>query len=69
LRFRSGPAITDTVVWQPAGASWQAYRDIRGNDTSGGDLLGYFYSPLICLDRKWWHASHEMFEEDRAHDR
>jgi len=30
-------------------------------DTSRGDLLGYVYSPLIRLDRKWVHHDRQVF--------
>jgi hypothetical protein len=63
LRYVTGPAVTDVYHWQPAMAYWQPFRDIRGNDTSHGNLLGYVYSPLIRLDRKWRHPSVYIFDE------
>ena len=64
LRYTFGLSVTDIVIWDPAAAHWEPFRDIYGNDTSRGEPVGYFYSPLIRLDRKWWHPSHEIFAED-----
>ena len=64
LRYNFGLSVTDIVIWDPAAAHWEPFRDIHGNDTSRGELVGYFYSPLIRLDRKWWHPSHELFTDE-----
>ncbi len=45
-RYASGLAGTDRVVWHPRYAYWEPYQDVRGNETSRGDLLGYAYSPF-----------------------
>ena len=66
LRWFGGLSVTDVYHWQPAFAWWEPFRDIRGDDTSRGDLLGYFYSPLIRIDRAWRHPSHHIFEDSAA---
>lgn len=57
LRYFGGLSVTDVYHWQPRFISWEPFRDVSGKDTSRGDLLGYFYSPLIRLDRRWRHPS------------
>ena len=66
MRYAFGPAATDAEIWQPAHAWWEPFHDIYGNDTSRGNLLGLFYSPLIRLDRAWRHPTRDVFAEDRA---
>lgn len=58
LRYGSGLSVSDIEEWHPKGLWWQGhFKDIYGNYVSRGDLLGYFYSPLIALDRRFWHRT------------
>ena len=63
LRYSFGLSVTDVHHWQPRFMGWEPFRDVSGKDTSRGDLLGYFYSPLIRLDRAWCHPSQFIFED------
>jgi hypothetical protein len=62
LRYFGGLSVTDVYHWQPAFCEWEPFRDVSGKDTSRGDLLGYFYSPLIRVDRVWRHRSQYLSE-------
>jgi hypothetical protein len=63
LRYFGGLSVTDVYHWQPKLAYWEPFHDVYGRDTSRGDLPGYFYSPLIRLDRARWHPSHYLFDD------
>ena len=63
LRYVAGLSVTDVYHWQPKLGYWEPFHTIDGNDTTRGDLPGYFYSPLIRLDRARWHRSHYIFED------
>jgi hypothetical protein len=63
-RYVSGMSASDVEIWQPDVAWWEPFRDIHGNDTSRGNLLGFVYSPLIRLDRHWFHPTHELFGDE-----
>jgi len=56
--YGSGLAVSDIELWRPAFAWYQNnYKNIDGEFTSRGNALGYFYSPLIILDRKIFHKT------------
>jgi len=57
LRQVGGLSVTDVHHWQPRFMVWEPFRDVSGRETSRGDLLGYLYSPLVRIDRAWWHPS------------
>lgn len=60
LRYNSGFAVTDVGRWQPAWAKWEPFRDVYGTDGSRGNPQGYFFAPLICLDRLWFHPDRKV---------
>ena len=62
IRYFGGLSVTDVYHWQPCFMCWEPFRKVGGNDTSRGDVLGYFYSPLIRIDRAWRHPSRYLFE-------
>ncbi len=64
LRYAFGFAASDVIRWQPAWAWWEPFRDVSGHDTSRGNLQGYIFSPLIRLDRRWFHPDREVFGPD-----
>ena len=54
----TGMSVSDIVEWSPEGLWWQGhFKDIDGNYGSRGDALRYFFSPLMALDRKFWHKT------------
>jgi hypothetical protein len=66
LRYFGGLSVTDCDHWQPKFMWWEPFRDVSGKDASRGDILGYFYSPLIRVDRAWRHPSHYLSEMSPA---
>jgi hypothetical protein len=66
LRYSGGLSVTDVDHWQPHFMWWEPFHDVYGKDTSRGDLLGYFYSPLIRVDRAWRHPSKYVSELSAA---
>jgi hypothetical protein len=63
VRYNFGFAVSDVIRWDPAAAHWEPFHDIRGSDTSRGTPIGYFYSPLIRLDRAIFHRDRPIFDE------
>ena len=60
-RFNGALAATDLMLWQPKGTWYQSdFEDIFGNMISRGNRLGYFYAPLIALDRAVLHKTQEI---------
>ena len=66
-RYATGMSVSDIVIWHPGGLWYQyPFINIHGNRTSRGNLQGYFYAPLILLDRAFWHKAYTVQEfEDR----
>jgi len=64
LRYGGGLSVTDRVVWNPRLTWWEPFRDVTGQDTTRGNLLGYLYSPLISLNRQWVHPTQVLFDKD-----
>ena len=62
LRYGFGLAVSDQGLWRPCGVRWQRFCDIYGWNSSRGNILGYFYSPLILLDRAVIHPSRDLFD-------
>jgi hypothetical protein len=62
LRYGGAFAVTDVYHWQPRFMWWEPFRNIRGEDTTRANALGYFYSPLIRLERYWFRPSKFIFE-------
>ena len=55
-RWVTGLSVTDMIEWRPRGLWWQGrFKNIEGRYVSRGNTPGYFYSPLIALDRTYWH--------------
>jgi hypothetical protein len=63
MRYDFGLSVSDVSIWHPAGVYWEPFVDVRGNETSRGTNLGYFYSPLIRLDRRFVHPTKQLFDE------
>lgn len=61
LRYSFGFAVSDVVIWDPPFAQWEPFHTIDGVDTSRGNFVGYLYSPLIRLDRRFWHPTRFLF--------
>lgn len=66
LRYSSGLSVSDVSIWYPQFLYWEPFRDIEGTSTSRGSTLGYYYSPLIAVDRYWLHPTQQLLPDDRA---
>lgn len=65
VRYSSGLSISDVLIWHPKYLHWEAFQNIQGQSTSRGTTLGYYYSPLIFIDRMWIHPTRQIFSEDQ----
>jgi hypothetical protein len=54
LKYDFGLGIRDQIEWNPR------FMDLRQNGFNG---VGLFYSPLILLDRKFWHQPKNIFSD------
>jgi hypothetical protein len=61
IRYAFGLSVSDVSMWQPRFIRWQRFTDVRGNESSRGNFLGYFYCPMITLDRWLVHPSEQLF--------
>jgi hypothetical protein len=55
IRHVGGIAATDVELWQPRFLHLETRRDINGSFSLEGNLGGYFFSPLICIDQHFVH--------------
>ena len=62
-RYAMGMSATDIIEWMPKGLHWHPYIDVYGKNASRGNGWGYFYSPLISLDRLYWHKTEKISKE------
>ena len=52
----------DQGLWHAKGVFWQPFRTVEGQDTYQATYLGYFYSPLIRLDRAFVHPTNNYMD-------
>ncbi|MBL8815492.1 MAG: hypothetical protein JNL58_05650 [Planctomyces sp.] len=64
IRYSFGHPVSDVSIWQPRFLHWQPFQDIYMQSTSRGSMLGYYYSPLIIIDRQWFHATRTLIEDE-----
>jgi len=64
IKYYNGMSVSDIVEWRPKGLWWQyPFKNVYGKNVSRGNGWGYFYSPLIYLDRKFWHKTEIIIKE------
>lgn len=56
-----GLAVVDQDLWHARGVFWQPFVTIDGKHTYQATYLGFFYSPLICVDRMYVHKTVKLF--------
>lgn len=61
-RYTFGLSMTDVIHWYPKWLYWEPFRNVYDVDTIRGNFLGYVYSPLIRIDRAWFHPSNHFFD-------
>jgi hypothetical protein len=63
-RYTSGLSMSDVSIWHPQWLYWEPFKSIDGTRSSRGTNLGYFYAPLIVVDRAWIHPTSDLFAEN-----
>lgn len=64
-RYTTGLALFDIYKWTPKYVVFEIYTNVRGKrKIRGCNSLGAFYSPLVYLDRTFFHKTKNLFEND-----
>lgn len=63
LRSSFGLSVSDRSIWFPKSLYFERHVDINGKHTSRGSVLGYYFSPLIIVDRAWVHPTDDFFAD------
>lgn len=63
LRYNFGFAVSDISIWHAKFTRWQRFQNIRGEQITRGNTLGYFYCPMIILDRWLVHPTEQLFDD------
>lgn len=54
----TGLSLFDIAEWRPKGCWFQAgFINAHGEKSYRGNILGYFFAPLIMIDRKFIHKT------------
>ena len=64
VRYSSGLSMSDVSIWHPKLLYWQLFQDTYGQSTSRGTTFGYYYSPLILVDRQWIHQTQQLLASE-----
>lgn len=64
VRLPYGFAFQDTYEWQPRFGHLNRRTRIDGTRDWEGDLIGFVFFPLICLDHGFWHRPHNFMRND-----
>ena len=65
LRYSVGLGVTDIARWQPKFIYGGLYCPIgKDNATYFGNILGYFYAPLVLVDQKYFHKTQSLIDPD-----
>ena len=57
-------ASSDKIIWNPDNSHYQTFKTVSGNYETKGNLKGYFYMPLIFLDRILFKPTYDFNEEN-----
>ncbi|MBL8818568.1 MAG: hypothetical protein JNL58_21245 [Planctomyces sp.] len=68
VRYSFGISASDVSIWQPRFLDWQTFQNVHGQSTSRGSTLGYYYAPLIFIDRLWFHPTRTVIAEKMPRD-
>jgi len=68
FRYDSGLAVTDALFWHPKFLYWHTSRNILGKNTSGGNFLGFLYSPLVYIDHRFVHKPIALLPPSRGQE-
>lgn len=69
-RYRSiSLPVSDISTWNPKGCRFQyRFENIKGEYVSRGNDLGYFFAPLIMLDRRFIHPTEVLIESKNPNE-
>lgn len=70
IRYRSiSLPVSDISTWNPKGCRFQyRFENIKGEYVSRGNDLGYFFAPLIMLDRRFIHPTEVLIESKNPNE-
>ena len=68
VRYSFGLSACDVSIWQPRFLDWQPFQNVYGQSTSRGSTLGYYYAPLIFIDRLWFHPTRTLIADKMPRD-
>lgn len=58
-----GLSVSDISEWRASGCWFQAgFIDVEGKKSCRGNALGYFFAPLIVIDKKWIHKTEVLMD-------
>ncbi len=57
-----GLGLMDTDYWYPAGIEWRRWKDVSGKYRIDANPLGWFFLPLIFVDRQLVHPNRQIPE-------
>ena len=63
IRYSFGLSVSDVSIWQPLFLHWEPFQNIYAQSTFRGSTLGYYYSPLIIIDRLWFHPTRTLITD------
>lgn len=61
IRYANNFAVTDLSLWCPRIVIWERRKSISGEYIIDANLAGWFYFPLIQLDRMLFHPTGHYF--------
>lgn len=65
IRYSFGLALIDCQKWRPKYLIFYVYKDVSGQLAFGDyNIGGLIYSPLIILDRTFWHKTIYYFDQE-----
>lgn len=64
VRYNFGFAVSDISIWHAKNTRWQRFKSLGGEEITRGNTLGYFYCPMIILDRWLVHPTGHVMVPD-----
>lgn len=62
VRNGVGLSVSDIAMWHPKYLRWEWVTNVRGEQTSRGNMLGYVFCPTIILDRWLVHPTEQLID-------